>query len=355
MTKTLHLLIPGLLESMRFDPADSLPALAAPALHWLLARADARPAPVTPDETLFQLFNVPIPAAADLPVAAVTRLADGGELDAGWWLRADPVHLCPDWRGIFLTDARVLAIKPAEAQALTAAFNETFAVDGLHLDARRLNRWYLRLTDDPDIRTYPLLNAIGRDISRLLPHGPNRRRWHPLLTEAQMLFHGHPVNRAREERHQPLINGLWLWGGGMAPTDAKSPAAGLYGNDPLLCGLARLANVAIAPVPEHAGDWLDSAEGEADSLVALETMRYDLADGDPASWVDHLAELEVAWFTHCQRWLQTGKLAALHLYPGNGRVYTLTGVARWRFWRRAQPWSAFRDHAHSAATLVTHP
>jgi hypothetical protein len=354
MAKTLHLLIPGLLETGQFHSADSLPDVAVPALRWLLARADAHPAPETTDETLFQLFNLPIPAAADLPIAAVTRLADGGELDSAWWLRADPVHLRPDWRGIFLADARVLAIEPAEAQALAAAFNQTFAEDRLHLDALRPNRWYLRLTADPGIRTHPLLKAIGRDIHPLLPHGPNRSRWHPLLTEAQMLLHGHPVNRAREERQQPLINGLWLWGGGIAPTGAKSPAAGLYGNDPLLRGLARLANVAIAPVSEHAGDWLDSAEGETDSLVVLETMRYDPTDGDPASWADHLAELEYHWFRFCRRWLQTGKLTVLHLYPGNGRVYTLTGAARWRFWRSAKPLSAFRD-LMSTATVLPHP
>ena len=166
-----------------------------------------------------------------------------------------------------------------------------------------------------------------------------------------MLLHGHPVNRAREERHQPLINGLWLWGSGIAPTGARSPVAGLYGNDPLLRGLARLANTAIAPVPEHANDWLDSAEGETDSLAMLEAMRYDPTDGDPAHWADHLAELESAWFTHCRQWLQTGKLAALHLYPGNGRVYTLTGAARWRFWRRAKPLAAFRDSISTAARV----
>ena len=196
------------------------------------------------------------------------------------------------------------------------------------------DRWYLRLAGDPGIRTYPLLEAIGRDINARLPYGPNLRRWHPLLTEAQMLFHGHPVNRAREECNQPLINGLWLWGGGCCPVGARAPVAGLYGDDPLLRGLARLANVAVTPVPDHAGDWFDSAAGEPDSLVVLETMRYDAVDGDFTAWIDHRAELESAWFTRCRRWLQTGALTALHLYPGDGQVYTLTGAARWRFWRR---------------------
>jgi len=234
-------------------------------------------------------------------------------------------------------DARILAIELAEARALVEAFDQTFAADGLRLDPLRLDRWYLRLPSDPELRTHPLLDAIGRDINPLLPHGPAGLRWHALLTEAQMLFHGHPINQAREQRGQPMINGLWLWGGGVCPAGARAPAAGLYANDPLTRGLARLAGTAVGPVPETAADWLDAARDEADSLVVLETTRHDAADGDLAAWADHVAELEYAWFAFCRRWLQTGKLAALRLYPGNGRVYTLTGAARWRFWRRPRP------------------
>ena len=336
MAKTLHLLIPGLLETGRFDPpALAFPIATAPALTWLLARTDPpRPVAATADELLCSLFNLVIPTDADWPVAALTRLAAGAEVDDSWWLRADPVHLRPDWRGVFLADARVLAIAPAEAQALVAAFNQTFAADGLELEVLQPDRWTLRLADEPGIRTYPLREVIGRDIQPWLPYGPQQRRWHSLLTEAQMLFHHHPVNRMREERNQPLINGLWLWGGGRCPTGAQPPAAGLYGNDPLLRGLVRLAQAPVMPVPEHAGDWLDGAGDEPDSLVVLETMRDDPVDGDFSAWTDHLGELDYAWFRFCRRWLQTGTLTALHLYPGDGRVYPLTGAARWRFWRR---------------------
>lgn len=338
MAKSLSLLIPGLLGPWPSGRAPAeFPRLAAPALEWLLARAEIGAAPRSPDAVLFQLFGLPIPAEADLPVAAVTRLADGGEVDDGWWLRADPVHLRPDQRGVFLVDARVLAIEPAEALALVEAFNQTFAADGLRIEPLRFDRWYLRLPSDPGLRNHPLLDAIGRDIHPLLPYGPAGRRWHALLTEVQMLFHHHPVNRAREARNQPLINSVWFWGGGVCPSGARAPAAGLYANDPLTRGLARLANAAVAPVPEHAADWLDSTGGESDSLVVLETMRHDPADGDLTAWAEHVAELEHAWFAFCRRWLQTGKLTALHLYPGNGRVYTLTGAARWRFWRRSRP------------------
>lgn len=339
MATALHLVIPGLLGPWppedRADPG--FPRPAAPALEWLLARASAGPAPASADADLLQMFGLAETADADLPVAAITRLADSAKADDGWWLRADPVHLRPDLHGVFLVDARVLAIEPAEADALTSAFNQTFAGDGLQLDPLRPDRWYLRLPADPGLRTHPLEKAIGRDIKPLLPQGPAKRRWHALLTEAQMLLHAHPVNRAREERAQPPINGIWLWGGGIRPAGARSPAAGLYADDPLTRGLARLANTSVAPVPEHAGDWLDAAGGESDALVVLDTTRHDTADDDVAAWAKHIEQLENNWFAFCRRWLKTGRLTALHLHPGNGRTYAATSALRWRFWRRPKP------------------
>ncbi|MCP5196226.1 MAG: hypothetical protein H6974_05520 [Gammaproteobacteria bacterium] len=338
MATTLHLFIPGLLGTGFTDRAAPRPI--APALEWLLARADRHPAPLTADATLFQLFGLPVSADADLPVAAVTQWADGGKPGADWWLRADPVHLRPDLRGVFLADARTLAIEPVEAASLAAAFDQMFASDGLQLHVPHPDRWYLRLLADPGIRTHALFSAIGRDINPLLPYGPNARRWHALLTEAQMLFHNHPVNRVREDRHQPMINSVWFWGGGLLPAGACSPTAGLYARDPLTCGLAWLANATICPVPKNVDDWWETAAEEADSLVVLDLARYDGADGDPLAWADHVAALEQDWFKPGRRLLQTGQLKALHLYGGNANWYSLTGAARWRFWRRTQPLSA---------------
>jgi len=132
------------------------------------------------------------------------------------------------------------------------------------------------------LRTHALESVIGRDIKPLLPSA--KRRWHALLTEVQMLLHTHPINRARENRNQPLLNGVWFWGGGVCPTSARSPATTLYAGDPLTRGLARLANAAVAPVPERASDWLEAAGEESDGLVVLDATRYDAIDGDFATW-----------------------------------------------------------------------
>lgn len=342
MATALTLAVPGLLGPLPHPADPAFPRPNAPGLEWLLARASAAPAPASPDATLFHLFGLSATAGTDLPVAAVTRLADGGLADDGWWWRADPVYFRPDFHGVFLADARILAITPEEARALAEAFDHAFAADGLRLEPLQPDRWYLRLPTDPGVYTHPLEAAIGRDIRALLPYGPDKRRWDTFSTEVQMLFYAHPVNRAREERNQPLISGLWFWGGGVLPSGLRSPAAGLYANDPLARGLARLANTPIAPVPENANDWLEAADSETDSLVVLANTRFDTLDDAAEVWASHLAELEQSWFTPCRRLLRTGKLATLQLYPGNGCVYTTTNAARWRFWQRSKPLSSYR-------------
>ena len=92
--------------------------------------------------------------------------------------------------------------------------------------------------------------------------------------------------------------------------------------------------MAVSPVPENASDWWEASTHETDSLVVLNLARYDRIDGDVEVWADHVALLERDWFKPCQRMLQTGELAALHLYGGQSCWHSLTRAARWRFWRR---------------------
>jgi hypothetical protein len=307
-------------------------------LERLLSRATLRSWDVLgADATLFKLFKLPISTAKELPVAAVTWLADGGEPGEAWWLRADPVNLHADLWQVLLVDARNLAISPVEAESLVAEFNKTFAPDGWHLEAPHPSRWYLRLTADPGLRTYPLQEAIGRDIHPLLPIGPQRQRWHTLLTEIQMLFHSAKINSEREARGSPLINSVWFWGGGFLPEAAQSPAQGIYADDPVTRGLAHLAKVAVNPLPAKVTDWRLASEGENEALVVMETTRFDRIDNDSHGWVIHVNELERDWFCGCLDMLKAKRLHYLYLYPCNGQCYQITANYLKRFWRPSRP------------------
>jgi hypothetical protein len=336
LAKILHLVIPGLLGPWAVEPGFPLPE--APALERLLGRARVTTLDATgSDATLFTLFGLPVSTGQDLPVAAITRLVDSGDTQEDWWLRADPVHLHPDLQQVLLFDARSLAVDPDEAAALTAEFNREFSATGLTLDAPRPSRWYLRLAADPGLHTCPLHEALGRNINTLLPKGKESGRWHALLTEIQMVFHNSPVNLAREGRGQRTINSVWFWGSGRLPHGAYSPCDGIYAADPLTRGLARLAGVALSPLPDHVADWRVAAEEETEALVVLEATRYDRADDNLYGWVGHVNALEVNWFAPCLALLKDKALEVLYLYPCNGQVYVITPRHQWRFWRRLKP------------------
>lgn len=338
MPKTLHLVIPGLLGPWPESHQSGFPQPRAPALERLLGRATIKQLAVTGgDATLFELFGVPVSPGQDLPVAAVTRLADAGEPDCGWWLRADPVHLRADLHQVLLFDARFLDISAAEAGSLVAEFNQVFAADGWTLEAPHPARWYLRLDNNPGVHTYPLREAIGRNVNPLLPYGESAPCWRSLLTEIQMLFHSAGVNRERESRGQLSINSVWFWGGGELPAEVRSPTDGIYARDLLVRGLARLVGMAIDPLPDRAGDWQAAAKNERGSLVVLEETRYDRVDHEPHAWVEHVQALERDWFAPCLAMLRGKGLDALYLYPGNGRIYSITPRDLRRFWQRARP------------------
>ena len=60
---------------------------------------------------------------------------------------------------------------------------------------------------------------IGRNVDRWLgeTRSPIGRRIRRLQSEAQLVFHAHPVNEAREARGEPVVNSFWLSGCGRAP------------------------------------------------------------------------------------------------------------------------------------------
>lgn len=338
---SLGLLLPGLLGPWPQARETGFPLPETPALNRLLARAESVSLPVTGFEAeLCERFGLRA-HDTDLPIGALCRLADGGEPDDHYWLRADPVNLHADLRQVVLHDARHLAIDKAEAAGLCESFNHTFGADGLRLEAPRPERWYLRCDRAPTLRTASLIRAAGRDINPLLPTGADARRWNALLTEVQMLFHDHPVNQTREAAGRPLINGLWVWGGGRLPARLDPPGIGFYDNGTLGRGLARHAGLAVQPLPADATDWLEARGDETDSLLVFESLRWLVADADPFDWQARLDRLERDWFAPLLAVLRRGRVRQLELHPGDGRVLRVDRRGLRRFWRRPQPLSSW--------------
>src|SRR5262249_29145112 len=153
-----------------------------------------------------------------------------------------------------------------------------------------------------------------------MPSGPDGMALRSLMNEVQMLFHTHAINQAREEAGRPLINSLWLWGGGSLPAYTGHAPAQVAGTSPLMRGLALWAG--------QESQTLSHADGlKQDALVSLEA--HDLES------------LERAWFGPLFSQLRSGKRDAVTLQLGGVGVFEVTSGGARRFWRRSRPLTGY--------------
>jgi len=326
----LTLLVPELIWP---EPADqfTLGKLSLPGLEWLLARARIEQGPR-------QAFENSLAGCLGLDTAPFgpLRLLGEGCDDArdGHWLCADPVHLRFHHERIVLADAGAFELSDEEARQITAALNVEFADIGHFLvaDARR---WYLRLHTPVEHRVDPLSSVAGRRIDDELPQGDSTlTRW---LNEVQMFLHGHPVNDQRQAAGKPIINSLWLWGGGALPTSLNSRFSGVWSSNPLAAGLASAGAMPLHAVPGKLADFLPQAGDKP--LVILDALLPRVLYEDGEGWRNTLEQLDADWFAPLGKALgsriQSIDLIAPTIF-GELRC-TLSAGDRWKFWKRARP------------------
>jgi len=281
----------------------------------LLARADVLPAPSSEGlERHMALFGVRRDSGQDLPVAAISRVADTGIIDNEWWIRADPVHLSPQRDGLVLHDRPGLT--PEESRQLAAELNESLAAEGWLLKAPHPERWYLKPANAPRLTTTTLGLAIGQNVHSLLPQGEDRQLWHTRLNELQILMHTSPVNAARESHGHLTANSVWFWGGGRLPQLEPATWSAIYADDPVTIGLARLAGVPVHPP----ADISTSKPHTGRSLMVLSLH----SGGEAANQALQAVVTAV----------EQGHYRSLIVQRGAGETYRYLRWHRWRFWRR---------------------
>ena len=331
--ETLTLVVPGLFGSGHAQGK-------LPALERLVARADPCAAPVVPHDSyeaaLCGLFGIRAAPGRDLPIAALTHLVDFDAGHDGSWMRADPVYLRADLGRLRLFEGEQLRLPRDEALGLSAEIAGVLAEHGftLHI-GRDSRRWYLRLPNVPDIVTRPPLAALGDHIDPYLPSGPERRFWHRLANDVQMVLHGAAINAARERRGEPPINSLWFWGAGTMPARTPVRWARVLADDALCLGLARHGEIAHGPVPGGACDLWTQGKSREMSSWCSGRARGPGRSRQPAL-SDPLHRIEEQWFAPLLTMLQRRRLARLTVYTDT-RCFTITRAGAWRVWRRARP------------------
>lgn len=331
----LSLIIPDLLLPQAPNTLlDRYQDLHLPALERLFARGTLQKSTGCSLESfLLEQFNV----KDNDSVTPYTWLADGGSIDASYWLRADPVYLQAQRGQLVLVDGVMLDITEAEADALCTTLNQHFVADNLRFFPAHPTRWYLALDRAPEVSTVPLAQVAGQSVNESLPRGNASQRWNQILNEAQMLLHTHPINTAREQRGQALINSLWLWGGGISQKLPPCSLNHVWANDALARGLALTAKVPCHALPQNAAACLANTTPDVKHWVVLDGLRRAVWYGDDEAWRAGLAQLEANWFAPLEQALHAGRIRSLSIYAMNTQgLLTLQcrRAQRWCFWRR---------------------
>lgn len=298
-------------------------ALRFASLELLLARGRHRAEAAQPLEgwiqEAFELGEGPFPAGA------LTLLACGGDPGDGWWARADPVHLRVMRDRLVVAPAKAFEVSRGEAEALCAALNQHFP--GMSFSACEPRRWCAKVSETLTVDGGNPLHAAGREAD--LPGQAAA----PLLTEVQMVLHGHPVNDAREARGEAAVNSVWLWGAGRAPR-ASCPWQSVAADDPAVIGAARLAGARHRALPRSAAEWLGPLPGKGRHLAVLDALRAPLALEEDVQ-AERLV-LERDWFAPLLAALRAGRIGMLTLHVPDGAEALSFEIIRGdlrRFWR----------------------
>jgi len=336
--KKVHIVIPDLLLPQHLSVYASAD-LRLPALEKMLARARLASLEAQSLEAcLCKRFGVD-----ETAIAPLTLKADGVMPGMAYCLRADPVNISMQRdQSVLQADIGLMA---EEAAQLCASLNAHFAVDGLRFIAPHPQRWYLQLDVTPQIHTYPLPQVVGADVHTHLPYGADALRWHSLFNEIQMLFYGHAVNMAREQRGEPVVSAVWLWGGGKLGRVLQQPYARVAGDSELARALAQAdGNADLLNAGRGLAEgWADE---QGDLLLVYEGLRSALHRANLAEWRSAVQQFEKNYAAPVLAALAAGKIGEITLdVPSESasRRFILARPALWKIWRR--PWSLLQYSA----------
>lgn len=163
------------------------------------------------------------------PFAAAQAAADGLDVsaDGSAWALVTPCHWALGRESAVLADPARLGLDEPASRALHAVLADAFAAADVALVYAAPARWYARHADLSQVATASLDRAVGRPVHDWQPSPDDdadapdplraaamRRTLARLQSEAQLAWHEHPANEARERDGRPAVNSFWVSGGG---------------------------------------------------------------------------------------------------------------------------------------------
>jgi len=299
----------------------------ASALSRLLAKAQVAQLNVPLEALIFQQFG--LTEKGDLPIAAISAAADGLAVSDSYWLRADPVHFVMQRDCFSLSEPAPLFIKPEHATLMVASLNAHFAQDGLVFFIGKSGAWYLHADKAAQMTTTLPSVAMDKNVHHFMPQGVDSAKWKSILNEVQMLLHNHPANEARESRGDPVVNSVWLSGGGVMPAfkALQHDIDLMMANDVLREGLATWANIPCQPVAASLEKLLQSTAQHV--RLALPQSNHSQTNG-----------LDETWFESLFLALKNKQIEQLTLNLGfyeKCLVVVFKPLDVYKFWRKPKP------------------
>jgi hypothetical protein len=266
-----------------------------------------------------QMGSVPavgsVPGVDAVPgVGAAALCAERGWVDAASVFVATPVHYVAEMHNVRLAADGILSLRTSEAEALAADFNRVWMDAGVRLVAGRCADLFCLLDEPVSVTTCDPEDVLDRHIADHLPGGAAAPRLRQLMSEMEMWLFEHPVNRTRAAEAAPVVNGLWLWGGGPALASLPPVSGWTAGDDVFF-----KAFTAAPDVPGGAA----STSGVV--VIAAEPGTHE--------W----REVESRWLEGSLADLRSGRISRLDLSAGK-RCFSVSRGWSWRFWRRHRPW-----------------
>jgi len=264
----------------------------------------------------------------DWPVGAILTHMHEASDDHAYWICADPVHLAADRDKLVLHQQSQLQLTHSESQELFTALGAHFASEGLHFVHADSGRWCVATRHRAHLVTTDLELVEGRDVNECLPSGQDGPIWQRYMTEAQMILHDHPVNAARELRGQPVVNSVWIWGGGGVPATIRRFDK-LSVCDSLLRELGKLSGADVSTLTAPGIEFCISGDNLAE---------FPLRQSDD----DVVARLQSHWIVPAWQALRNGELDNVTLVvrvAGAMVEFSCDRQARRRFWKRRSPLS----------------
>lgn len=166
----------------------------------------------------------------------------------GHWVALSPIH----WHAshndaVVVAAGQTLELSEDESRYWFEHFSKVFAIDGCRSYFYDTHTWLLSSSDMPSLNAKPVAQLLNQSLMPELAHLGSSMYWQKLFTEGQMFFAAHA--------EQPLINGLWAWGGGQLELQHKRVIV-----DELFLPFATLSTTHVIPynssVSLHDGDIL---------------------------------------------------------------------------------------------------